>query len=48
MSIGHDSGPTNDVVEIVGVQARQAAHGRLVHYAHAQTPSPRSLRRRPI
>jgi len=28
MSIGHDSGPANDVVEIFGVQARQAAHGR--------------------
>jgi hypothetical protein len=27
MSIGHDSGPANDVVEIVGVQARQASHG---------------------
>jgi hypothetical protein len=28
MSFGHGSGPANDVVDIVGVQARQAAHGQ--------------------
>jgi hypothetical protein len=28
MNIDHDSGPANDVMEIVGVQARQAPHGR--------------------
>jgi hypothetical protein len=29
MSIGHDSGPADGVTEIVGVQARRIARGRV-------------------
>jgi hypothetical protein len=42
MSIGHDSGPANDVMGIVGVQARQARMAGSMHSAHA-----RPLRRAP-